>query len=388
MKRIGILTFHRSINYGAYMQCFSLAHYLQKQFPDCRVEVIDYESKFMGDHYVPKLNLSYLRHPLIFRTKKKQYQSFQDALKFLPLSEQYFIFDGLDERFSRYVDEHYDVVIVGSDAVFNWIKRGFPNPYICPPGQRKLSYAASAYGMPLQDIMPEQMKVFGEQLKEFLYLGVRDSYTDGLVKQACTTSQPAFTCDPTVFLDVEQVYEKLGHTRESFREYIYKKYRLPRDKKLIGVMETNPKAMNIVREILGKEYYFVGLYSHTKGVDKHIGELNPLEWSVMFGLFEMTITNYFHGTLLSLRNHTPVLSFDRTPFSAVHEGKIHDVMRRMDLLDCCFEGVYEAEPLQKQAEKVLKNRDAYSCKIAKNLEELRKSTLGFTQALQDALEAL
>ena len=115
MKKIGILTFHRSINYGAYMQCFSLAHYLEKKLPHCKVEVIDYESRIMHEHYLPRLNLSMLRHPLLFREKKRQYKSFQGVLKYLPLSEKYFVFDGQNEEFSRYVTDNYDVVIVFGD---------------------------------------------------------------------------------------------------------------------------------------------------------------------------------------------------------------------------------------------------------------------------------
>ena len=40
--RIGILTFHKAINYGAYLQAFSLSHKLQEQFPNDTVEIIDY----------------------------------------------------------------------------------------------------------------------------------------------------------------------------------------------------------------------------------------------------------------------------------------------------------------------------------------------------------
>lgn len=385
MKRIGILTFHRSINYGAYMQCFSLSHYLQKRFPEYQVEVIDYESEIMAKHYIPKCNLSALRHPVLYFAKKKQRAQFQKALAFLPLSDKYFVFDGLDAQFSQYVNDRYDVVIVGSDAVFNWIKRGFPNPYVCPPGRKKLSYAASAYGMSAQQIKPEDREAFGKELEAYSFLGVRDVYTQELVQQAQTTVQPEFTCDPTVFLDTDEVYALLGHTRESFRAYIMQKYKLPGDKKLIGVMESNPKAMNLLRETLGKDYYFVGFYNYTKGVDKYISDINPLEWSVLFSLFELTITNFFHGTLLSLRNHTPVLSFDRTPFSRVHEGKIHDVMRRMELLDCCFQGDWEEEKVAKQAKHILENREDYRQKIAAGLERLQSSRENFVDCLEKSL---
>lgn len=38
---IGILTFHRPINYGAFLQSFSLSSHLAKE-PNFNVEIIDY----------------------------------------------------------------------------------------------------------------------------------------------------------------------------------------------------------------------------------------------------------------------------------------------------------------------------------------------------------
>lgn len=45
MKRIGILTYHRSFNYGALMQSYSLSTRIAKDFPEAKVELIDYCSK-------------------------------------------------------------------------------------------------------------------------------------------------------------------------------------------------------------------------------------------------------------------------------------------------------------------------------------------------------
>ena len=40
--RIGILTFHKPVNYGAFLQAFSLSERLKKEFPEAQVEVVDY----------------------------------------------------------------------------------------------------------------------------------------------------------------------------------------------------------------------------------------------------------------------------------------------------------------------------------------------------------
>ena len=40
--KIGILTFHRPINYGAFLQAFALSNQIQRSFPKSEVEIIDY----------------------------------------------------------------------------------------------------------------------------------------------------------------------------------------------------------------------------------------------------------------------------------------------------------------------------------------------------------
>ena len=45
--KIGILTFHNALNYGAVLQCYALQHYLQEKGHD--VEVIDYRIPFIEE---------------------------------------------------------------------------------------------------------------------------------------------------------------------------------------------------------------------------------------------------------------------------------------------------------------------------------------------------
>ena len=49
--RIGILTYHRSINCGAVMQCYSLSKKLQQCLPQATVEVVDYHMPLVDEYY-------------------------------------------------------------------------------------------------------------------------------------------------------------------------------------------------------------------------------------------------------------------------------------------------------------------------------------------------
>ena len=40
--KIGILTFHRPINYGAYLQAFSLQDRLKEYLREATIEIVDY----------------------------------------------------------------------------------------------------------------------------------------------------------------------------------------------------------------------------------------------------------------------------------------------------------------------------------------------------------
>ena len=51
MSKIGILTFNRSYNYGAFMQCYALVNRLKQDFPNDEIEVIDYATERLYRNY-------------------------------------------------------------------------------------------------------------------------------------------------------------------------------------------------------------------------------------------------------------------------------------------------------------------------------------------------
>ena len=202
---------------------------------------------------------------------------------------------------AEYQDD-YDIFIVGSDAVWNWCKRGFPNPYLMNFQKPvvKMSYAASAYGMDSNFVGEKEHTYFAESLKDFSFIGVRDQYTNDLVKYVCPSCEPTFTCDPTVFLEMQDVYDEVGMQPEVFKAYIRKKYRIDPEKKLIGIMGVPADIVKRIRQRLGDSYILVSLYHYSRGTDRQLIDLSPFEWAAIFGMFDATVTSYFHGTLPSI----------------------------------------------------------------------------------------
>ncbi|MBE6687529.1 MAG: 4Fe-4S dicluster domain-containing protein [Ruminococcaceae bacterium] len=388
--RIGILTFHRSINYGAYMQCVALSHEIQKRFPEDSVEVVDYSSAKMEKNYRVKFNKSMVKRPMEFSRRIKRKRIFRDSLKYLPLSDKQIIEDTCENAFD-YIKSKYDVIVVGSDAVWNWIKRGFPNPYLLDMGKTdvmKFSYAASAFGMGMEHVTEERRKKFGRSLEDFKFIGVRDEYTEELVRYCAPETKVDFTCDPTAFLDLDYVLELLGTTKEEYKEKIYKKYRIPKNKRLICTMGTTTALVKRLKAEFGNTHTVISVFSNTGAEDVYMYDLDPLEWSLLFGICDITLTNFFHGTLLSLRNSTPVIGLDFTKFGADHKGKIEDVLCRMDMRDCFFR---LSEGLADNWDSVIKKtRELLDCEgirgiIDNNRRCLVYSNESFFDALADAL---
>jgi len=336
--RIGILTFHRSINYGAYMQCLALSREIAKRYPDDTVEVVDYSSAIMEKNYRVKFNKSMIKRPMEFFHRIKRKRVFRDSLKYLPLSDKQIIEDTCENAF-EYIKAHYDVIVVGSDAVWNWIKRGFPNPYLLDMGETdvlKFSYAASAFGMGMEHVTEERKVKFGNSLNGFNFIGVRDDYTRDLVHHCSPEADVSFTCDPTAFLDLDYVLNLLGMTKEEYKAKIYKKYKIPENKRLICTMGTTNALVKRLKSKYGQTHTILSVFSNTGAEDIYLADLNPLEWSLLFGLCDINLTNFFHGTLLSIRNSTPVISIDHTKFGSEYKGKMQDVLERMDMADCFF----------------------------------------------------
>ena len=131
-KRIGILTFHRESNYGAFLQTFALFEMLKKM--GCDVEIIDFR--------LPIISQGFIRN--IFRYFLIDRRDFAKArTKFLKLTtERYFNSNELVAKLPN-----FDLFIVGSDQVWTEeITKEVRDTYFfdfLPDDVKRISYAAS-----------------------------------------------------------------------------------------------------------------------------------------------------------------------------------------------------------------------------------------------------
>lgn len=336
--KIGILTFHKAINYGAFLQAYALSDKLAKKMPEHSVEIIDYIAPLEKRKILINVLRGIKYYGIIngIRDIQKIY-SFKKAYKTLPLSERN-SFKNLMDLY-KFIDKTYDVLVIGSDAIFNWNQNGYPTAYIPMykfENCKITTYAASVHGLRYWDINKKMLDECGEVFSRMSIVGVRDKNSENFVHACCNSARVIHCCDPTVFIDKEAI-KKYSY---NFKNRIFKKYKCDLTKKYIVLMLPDCLLTEKVREKYAGKYQIITLFRPSKCADKYLYELNPYEWASVLSCAEMVITSYFHGTLLSLRHETPVLAIDFSNYNdEKYEGKLKDLLcTRLKLSECYFDG--------------------------------------------------
>lgn len=393
MAKIGILTYHKSLNYGAVMQAYALYSEIKKRFPNEDVEIIDYMSKRMDRYY--KMITLYRGKDSIFHIKERfdMYAAFKKGLKEFPLSKTKIVSDN-NKAVQHWLKNRYDVIIVGSDAVWNYSKRGLPNPYFPSDDTncRYMSYAASCNGLPIQkfdDIKPCEKEIIESSFQRFSYIGVRDTQTEALVKYISPQSQVYHNCDPSLFLSNLKF-----SNRNSLIRKLKEKYHFDPDRPTIAFMLSNQNGdfkkelANKIKARYGEHYQTVSLYSYNPYADiPYIADLTPQEWSIVFGLFDLTVSKYFHGLLFSLLNGTPAIAVGAEKGIDNMPNKIMDVLQRLKMADHYFptkNGKFsDWDTLFEKIDECLNHK--YTLNIDEKLSAERLSSESFFKELENIL---
>jgi polysaccharide pyruvyl transferase WcaK-like protein len=175
--------------------------------------------------------------------------------------------------------------------------------------------------------IPEwQKKEIKEVLDTYSFLGTRDSESEKFLKSIGCVIPPVHTCDPTAFLNVNDLPVDVNLLNKKLIERGFDKAR-----KTIGIMG-NESMCRMIRRMFGDQFQLVSLYNYNSLCDINLNDLSPFEWAYVFRFFNVTVTTFFHGTMLSLRNGVPVLCIAlETDYAKRHITKVADVLHRLDL---------------------------------------------------------
>ncbi|WP_031527820.1 polysaccharide pyruvyl transferase family protein [Dyadobacter crusticola] len=287
--KTGVLTFHRCINYGSYWQARCLTEGIQSRGHNATI--LDHDSRRVNmaewkcalqptlPTHVPESD-----HPIY----RKKVERFFKIFESLPLSTR-FELDHPEQM------EHYDVVVVGSDEVWNlyhpWYGR---NPLFYGDGVKAkhlISYAASYGNYPASEGLEES---WAQKLRNFGSIAVRDENSQTIVKNALGF-EPVIVLDPCLQFPITPDH------RES--EYWEKPY--------IAVYGHNFSASYIAKI---KEYAassklpLISIGYRNDWADQQWITADPHDFAHFMAKAEAVATNFFHGCVFAIRNERPFVT--------------------------------------------------------------------------------
>ena len=309
---------------------------------------------------------------------------FRKSLELLSLSKEKFSEVKFEDFFS-YIESNYDLLIIGSDAVFNWNQNGYPSVFI-PQYKFNIpivTYAASVHGLKYRDVEKNMLDESAFTFENMKIIGVRDKNTENFVKFCKETLQPVHCCDPTFLINFDSLYD-VSH--RSF-EQIMKRYKINIEKQFIVLMLEDKDISKKIYQRYSDQYTIVSLFKQNKYSDAFLYDLTPVEWALVIKKSVLVVTNFFHGTLLALTQNIPVIVVDLSGYEMPYEGKLKDLMeRRLNLAELYVKknewNLKESEILD-AADKCIQGN--YKEQIVKAIDKERQSFYEFETCLKAEL---
>lgn len=315
--RIGILTFHRAINYGALLQCYALQEKLRELGTD--VKVIDYRSPFLESAYRLTWDLQKNKWSSIWPwlngvpsqiRKKRRFRRF--AAKHLHLTEPY------EQTTIPRCENSFKGIITGSDQVWNMTVCGNDYSFLLDfvkDNGKKLSYAVS---MGSYQPSEEEMRMIGS----FRSVSLREKNACSVISRQLGRAVHA-DLDPTLLLDREQ-WEKVVAKRQMKKPYVfiysvYPQYRMVKYAKKLA----KEKGLEIVH-----------LHNRVKKAIREDGvhllfDCSPEQFLSWIRHADYVLSNSFHGTVFSILFERQFLSELETRVG--YNNRVWELLRMLGL---------------------------------------------------------
>lgn len=330
MKKIGLITFHRPVNFGAALQSVALFKTIESQGAAC--DIIDYINPSFEKAYKPfkfsqitsikSFLWSIARFPGENRKNKKFMRFVQrntSLTKPLHTAEEL-----------RAIGNQYDSYITGSDQVWNLKCSGNETAYFLDfvSGKPKNSYAASFGDIDVSDELKEQ---YNKLLCDFSAISVRETVGIDIVKNI-TGKDCVQTLDPTLLLNDKQWAEIIRSVKPLVNEpYLLVYFMAQSD-------EIKREMLTLARRIANEKKYRViviggSLHKKKDGIN-YVDAESPEDFLALFRDASFVVTNSFHGTAFSVNFGKDFYSYVKPDLTI--KGRVESLLEKIGIGDRVF----------------------------------------------------
>lgn len=324
--KVGILTFHNTINYGALLQAYALRNVLIEMGHD--VYIIDYKCQAVTNREKPRKTklVDSIKHPRFFILNSFHYEAKvkrRDA--FEQFCKEHILFS--DERIEQDICQGFDAVVVGSDQVWSLRTTKGDESYFLGGHDastvRRIAYAAS-FGA--AEFTEEQAFRCGNAIRAFHAVSVRER-SGVTVAYSIGGFEPSVVLDPTLLLKQDK-WKALSSPRQVDDRYIFC-YMVSDTSATMSYAKEQAKLMGV--RLIGIDCY--GKAFPAVGVDWR-NDASPSEFLSLIQYADLVVASSFHGFALSVAMGVPVrYSLNKTKNNA--NSRLEDLAKMLGMEKCC-----------------------------------------------------
>ena len=366
MKKVGIITIHKSHNYGAVLQAFATQRIFNSV--GCETQFIDYETTaskhdktFLRCSFSVnsiKHNIRNILHPFLFFKRRKNFEKFIN--NYLNIGEKQYNSHNIEQL----KNAGYDVIVTGSDQTFNLMLKGDSDerlPYLLPFefSGKKISFSSS-FGDSVDKFTPEHKETLKKYLSDYDALSVREKNGADFIENLIG-KRPQETFDPTLSLTQSEWDSVASQEKNKNGKYI-----------LFYTVVSAPWVVEYVKKISEQTGLKV-LAMHPQnqfeiGCNfKRVCHGGPAEFINYIKNAEYVLTTSFHGTVFSMIYQKPFYSF-----VLGNTGRINGLLNKAKL-------EHRIVTPQKQADKLLVDNDDV-IKAKSFLQNAREININFLKS--------
>lgn len=349
--KIGILTFSRTHNYGAILQCYALQRTLEKL--NHHVGVIEYKQPYIEEKnrtFVLKFALRRIKHPILFyRYIRNIWGRYKSEKRFDKFKSNFLNCTTPCSEFN--IPQDFDGYIIGSDQVWstkctNGIDKVFWGKFKRNSSSKLYTYAISTDTNSLEKIVDLEWPVI---LQRFVNLSFRENSVANFIMKK-STRDIKVSIDPTLLLDSLE-WNEITNNKWEKRKYV-----------LVYQVRMNN----------GSGQYLLDLSKNiadSNGWEVIILDFKytPSDFVSLFKYAQYIVTSSFHGTVFSLIFNKPL---SVVCLNDGHDDRYVDLMR----------SVNACEALVKTGDPFHMNLIDYQ-KINSKISELRRSSMSYLKAI-------
>ncbi len=328
-RRIGILTFHTAINYGAVLQAYALQQTLIKMFPDDEVKIIDFKTKEHVDAYkvFRRKKVSLLKNLLIqVLTFPRNVLLFKRRKRFLKFVENKLLttqrISSKDQMLKS--PPEFDIYISGSDQVFNPRNKYYKEYYLGfgKGSKRKVAYAPSCG---ISQFTVNEIQKINDLVLDFDVLSCRETSGAKMLSSIVKEEIPV-VLDP-VFLLTPDDWANVLRKPKYKRKYIFV-YDLNGGVELLEIAKKIAKETGL--KIICQTQKPLAFYKNTT----MIFSSGPEDFLGLICGAEYVVTDSFHGTAFALLFQKPFYSYIALPNAS---SRIRSILEKLGLNEFLIE---------------------------------------------------